>query len=260
MTVISNSWQALRSLAATRIPLGLSSSLPVGPQQPVQSDHARDTLHSPLDTSALVQALGAVLPGHPDAMQLASDAPDRTTYLQRPGLGRRLHSVAHDRLAALYQPVCPYDLALVVVDGVSAPAITRNAVPFLHALLQRLDTEDWSLAPTSIVTQGRVAIGDEVGQLLGAKAVVVLVGERPGPDGPDSMGLCLTWAPQVGLTDAARNRISNVRPEGLSYFDAAHQLHMLLRKSRKQQLSGVGLQDEILAVLKEKAGRRFLSF
>ncbi len=263
MTVISNPWQALRSLTAARIALGRSGiSLPTAPQLAFQLDHARarDAVHLPLDTASLVQALGDVLPGHPDALQLASAAPDRSTYLQRPDLGRRLDTASHDQLAALYQPIVPFDVALVVVDGLSALAIAQNAAPFIHALLQRLDAEDWSIAPTTIVTQGRVAVGDEVGQLLGAKAVVVLVGERPGLSAPDSMGLYLTWAPRVGLTDAARNCISNVRPEGLSYFDAAYKLHMLLRESRRRQLSGVDLKDETEEVLEAGAavGRRFL--
>lgn len=263
MTVISNPWQALRSLTAARIALGRSGiSLPTAAQLDFQLDHARarDAVHLPLDTAGLVQALGAVLPGHPAALPLASAAPDRATYLQRPDLGRRLRTDSHDKLAALYQPIVPFDIALVVVDGLSALAIAQNAAPFIHALLQRLDTEDWSLAPTTIVTQGRVAIGDAVGQLLGAKAVVVLVGERPGLSAPDSMGLYLTWAPQVGLTDAARNCISNVRPEGLSYFDGAYKLHMLLRESRKRQLSGVNLKDQTVEVLEEgaRAGQKFL--
>ena len=263
MNVISNPWQALRSLTAARIALGRTGvSLPTAPQLEFQLAHARarDAVHLPLDTVHLVQSLGEVLPGHPEAMQLASAAPDRATYLQRPDLGRRLDADSHDRLEALYQPVCRYDLALVVVDGLSALAIAQNAAPFIHALLQRLAPEDWSLAPTTIVSQGRVAVGDEVGQLLGARAVLVLVGERPGLSSPDSMGLYLTWAPRVGLTDAARNCISNVRPEGLSYFDAAYKLHMLLRESRRRQLSGVDLKDETADVLDTgpRAMRNFL--
>ncbi len=266
MAVVENPWHALRSLTAARIALGRTGvSLPTAPQLEFQLAHARarDAVHLPLDTVHLLQALGEVLPGHPDALPLASAAPDRSTYLQRPDLGRRLDAVSHGALASLYQPAHGYDLALVVVDGLSSLAITQNAAPFIHALLQRLgqDAHDnWTLAPTTIVTQGRVAIGDEVGQLLGARTVVVLVGERPGLSAPDSMGLYLTWAPQVGLTDAARNCISNVRPEGLSYSEAAYKLHMLLRESRKRQLSGVDVKDETEAVLVPGAGegRRFL--
>jgi ethanolamine ammonia-lyase small subunit len=263
MSVVSNPWHALRNLTAARIALGRAGiSLPTAPQLDFQLAHARarDAVHLPLDTAQLMQSLGDALPGQPDAIQLASAAGDRGTYLQRPDLGRRLDAPSRERLATPYAPVHPYDLALVVVDGLSALAIAQNAAPFIRTLLQRLAPEDWSLAPISIVTQGRVAIGDEVGQLLGAKAVVVLVGERPGLSSPDSMGLYLTWAPQVGLTDAARNCISNVRPEGLSYTEAAYRLHTLLTESRKRQLSGVNLKDETVEALESgpQASRNFL--
>jgi len=133
---------------------------------------------------------------------------------------------------------------LVVVDGLSAWAIEQNAAPFLVILQRRLAAENWSIAPICIALQGRVALGDEVGELLGAKAVVVLIGERPGLSSPDSMGLYLTWMPRVGLTDAGRNCISNVRPAGLSLDEAADKLHHLLAQAHKRQLSGVELKDE----------------
>jgi ethanolamine ammonia-lyase small subunit len=133
---------------------------------------------------------------------------------------------------------------LVVVDGLSALAIEQNAAPFLMALQDRLAAENWSIAPVCIVEQGRVAVGDEVAEQLGAKMVVVLIGERPGLSSPDSMGLYLTWMPRVGLLDASRNCISNVRPAGLHYEEAAHRLHGLLSQAHKRQLSGIELKDE----------------
>jgi ethanolamine ammonia-lyase small subunit len=138
----------------------------------------------------------------------------------------------------------PYDLAVVVVDGLSALAISQNAAPFLTQLQEQLAPEHLSIAPICIVEQGRVAVGDEVAELLGAKAVVVLIGERPGLSSPDSMGLYLTWMPRVGLTDASRNCISNVRPAGLRFEEAAHKLFYLLTQARQRQLSGVELKDE----------------
>ncbi|EKD99151.1 MAG: hypothetical protein ACD_23C00104G0001, partial [uncultured bacterium] len=164
--------------------------------------------------------------------------------------GRRLDASSRDRLTALPRPVSvppserPYDLAFVVVDGLSALAIEQNAAPFLTQLQDHIAPEHWSIAPICIVEQGRVAIGDEVAELLGAKAVVVLIGERPGLSSPDSMGLYLTWMPRAGLTDASRNCISNVRPAGLRYEDAAYKLHYLLAQAQQRQLSGVKLKDE----------------
>ena len=137
-----------------------------------------------------------------------------------------------------------YDLAFVIADGLSALAIEQNVLPFLRCLAARLALEEWTIAPPAVVLQGRVAVGDEVGELLGARAVLVLVGERPGLSSPDSMGLYLTWAPRVGLTDASRNCISNVRPAGLTWEAAAFKLHYLLSEARRRQLSGVALKDE----------------
>jgi ethanolamine ammonia-lyase small subunit len=166
-----------------------------------------------------------------------SAAPDRATYLRRPDLGRRLRPADE----ALICPG-PYDAAFVIADGLSAPAVHRHAVSVLDAVLPKL--AGWRIAPLTVVLQGRVAIGDEIGQRLGARLVVVLIGERPGLTSPDSLGVYLTWDPRPGRTDAERNCISNVRAEGLSYEVAAATLAFLMNAARSRQLSGVGLKNE----------------
>ncbi len=244
--VTANPWQSLRRFTAARIALGRCGvSQPTAPQLAFQLAHARarDAVHLALDPAALADALQAAcaLP----CLSLHSAAPGRDVYLQRPDLGRRLDDASHQAL--LRRPAAPaagHDLAIVIADGLSALAIEQNAAPFLRALMARLAADNWTLAPLAIVAQGRVAVGDEVGELLGARAVLVLIGERPGLSSPDSMGLYLTWAPKTGLTDASRNCISNVRPAGLSYDEAAFKLHYLLTEARKRQLSGVALKDE----------------
>ena len=251
MSVIPNPWQALRSLTQARIALGRAGiSVPTSAQLAFQLAHAqaRDAVHRPLDTAALG---GAHLLVH-------SACPDRATYLQRPDLGRTLDEPSRALLAAVAPPAC--DLALVLADGLSALAIEQNAPPFLDALLPRLAQDGWSLAPMIVVLQGRVAIGDEIGAVLNARAVVVLIGERPGLSSPDSMGLYLTWAPRAGLTDANRNCISNVRLAGLGYAEAAHKLHYLLDQARTRGLSGVELKDETVddAALAPQGSANFL--
>jgi ethanolamine ammonia-lyase small subunit len=252
--VTANPWAALRQFTDARIALGRAGvSLPTTAHLDFQLAHAqaRDAVHLALDATTLAQTLDAALP-HPAApcLTLRSAAADRSVYLQRPDLGRRLDAASRQHLNTLPRPACvspsehPYDLALVVVDGLSALAIEQNAAPFLTQLQEYIASEHWSIAPICIVEQGRVAIGDEVAELLGAKAVVVLIGERPGLSSPDSMGLYLTWMPRVGLTDASRNCISNVRPAGLRYEDAAYKLHYLLVQAQQRQLSGVELKDE----------------
>jgi len=132
----------------------------------------------------------------------------------------------------------------VVADGLSALAVHRHTLPFLTRLEEQVQAEGWSVAPVMLVEQGRVAVADEIGELLGAKMTVILIGERPGLSSPDSLGLYFTYNPKVGLTDAYRNCISNVRLEGLSYGMAAHRLLYLMREACRRQLSGVNLKDE----------------
>jgi ethanolamine ammonia-lyase small subunit len=239
--VETDAWTALRAFTPARIALGRTgSSQPTSAQLAFGLAHAqaRDAVHASLDVAALDAALRAE--GF-DTLTAHSRAADRPTYLRRPDLGRRLDdtSLAHLRAAA---PASAPDLVFVVADGLSAVAVARHAVPLLVAARERL--ADWSIGPVVIATQARVALGDEAGEALGARAVALLVGERPGLSSPDSLGIYLTWAPRVGRTDAERNCISNVRPEGLAYGRAAATLAGLLQGARRLGSTGVSLKDE----------------
>jgi ethanolamine ammonia-lyase small subunit len=251
--VIDNPWQALRQFTAARIALGRAGvSLPTAPQLAFQLAHAqaRDAVHLALDADTLrTQLLQAGIPGAEACQVLDSAAVDRLTYLQRPDLGRRLSDAARAQLSSAVgitqaQEDRIYDLAFVIADGLSSLAIARNAVPFLQAVQQRIAPRNWTQAPPTIVRQGRVAIGDEIGSLLRTRLVVVMIGERPGLSSPDSMGLYLSWMPRTGMTDAERNCISNVRPEGMRYDEAASKLDYLLAEAHRRGLTGVGLKDE----------------
>lgn len=260
-TVIDNPWRRLRAFTDARIGLGRAGiSLPTSELLAFQLSHAqaRDAVHCPLDVPALCTAL-AELPmplGQP--LQLHSQAVDRQTYLQRPDLGRRLDEASRELLIAQATEQ-PSDLAIVIVDGLSSLAVQQNARPFLEAFLPLLGEQlpECRMTPVSVVLQGRVAIGDDIGALLNARAVLLLVGERPGLSSPDSLGLYLTWAPRPGLTDAARNCISNVRPAGLGGTEAAQRAVYLLREAQRLQLSGVGLKDRSAsAVIEHGTGKR----
>jgi len=240
-----NPWLELRRLTPARIALGRSgTSMPTGAQLDFQYAHAqaRDAVHLPFDHAGLSAQLAEA--GRASLL-LQSAASDRHSYLQRPDLGRKLseHSAQTLRDYAAAHPG-GVDLAVVVADGLSALAVHRHTLPFLARMEEQTEAEGWSLSPVILVEQGRVAVADEIGQLLGAKMVVILIGERPGLSSPDSLGLYFTYNPKVGLTDAYRNCISNVRLEGLSYGMAAHRLLYLMREACRRQLSGVNLKDE----------------
>jgi len=250
--VTENPWDHLRAFTDARIGLGRAGiSLPTSKMLEFQLAHAQaqDAVHLPLDVPELCDQLAALdaFTGSAAPLVLQTQVSDRITYLQRPDLGRRLDEASRGRLEGVAPPSGEaFDLAIVVVDGLSSLAVQNNASPFVTALMQELaddTTGPWHVAPLTVVEQGRVAIGDEVGEVLNAKAVLVLIGERPGLSSPDSLGLYLTWGPHPGLTDAARNCISNVRPAGLSSVHASRRMLYLLRESHKQKLSGVKLKD-----------------
>jgi len=240
--IVKNDWEILNKLTSARIGLGRTGiSLPTNRLLDFQLAHAKaqDAVYLPLDISKLDKQLKNIKMNYID---LHSQANSREIYLQRPDLGRKLDEIS---LKKLTNKDKQYDLAIVIVDGLSSLAIHENAVNFIKNLTHVLskDSQDWSLAPLTIVKQGRVAIGDEIGEILNANTVLVLIGERPGLSSPDSLGLYLTWSPKIGLKDANRNCISNIRLEGLSYEKATKKAAHLLKESRLRELSGVQLKE-----------------
>jgi ethanolamine ammonia-lyase small subunit len=239
-------WTRLRALTPARVGLGHAGvSQPTAAHLVFQRDHAlaRDAVWRPLDLAATWTALSKL--GFGEVVAAASAAPDRAAYLGRPDLGRRLDATSCQRLAAIGAalPERP-DVVFTVVDGLSSLAVERNASPLLEALSAPLAAEGWGVGPLVLATQGRVALGDEIGALLGARLVVVLIGERPGLSSPDSLGVYLTYDPCVGRMDAERNCLSNVRGAGMSPQEAARRLLWLMREARRRGLSGVALKDE----------------
>jgi ethanolamine ammonia-lyase small subunit len=234
-------WAGLRRLTAARIGLSRTgASLATGPLLDFRLAHARarDAVREPLDEARLTADLSAF--GLP-VLTVASAAEDKQRYLMRPDLGRCL---APDAEATLAPHGSGHDAAFVVADGLSARAVQMHARPVLADLLPALRREGWQIAPLVIARHGRVALGDAIALALHADCVVVLIGERPGLTAPDSMGAYLTWEPCLRTTDADRNCISNIRPEGAGYSAAALKLAHLLRSMRARRLSGVQLKDD----------------
>jgi ethanolamine ammonia-lyase small subunit len=237
-------WGSWRSTTAARIALGRAGvSIPTDEALRFGLAHAmaRDAIHTALDVAQIKDQLEAT--GLP-VLLTHSRATDRTTYLRRPDLGRQLEPRDVDKLRAVAatQDRAP-DLCVVVGDGLSSLAVQRHAAPLIAALLPLLATGT-HLAPVVVVQQARVAVADDVGEALNARLSVILIGERPGLSSPDSLGIYLTHAPRRGMHDAQRNCISNVRPEGLSYVDAAQKLAWLIQNALQLGLSGVALKDE----------------
>ena len=239
-------WADLRRHTPARIALGRAgTSLPTAELLRFAAAHAqaRDAVQVPLDVAALTLALDEQ--GWP-VLVVHSRASDREAYLRRPDWGRRLAPASADLLQA--QARAPVDLAIVVADGLSAVAAQRHALPLLAALRRALAGR-LTLAPVVIATQARVALGDEVGALLQARLVLVLLGERPGLSSPDSLGAYLTHAPRIGCSDAQRNCVSNIRPEGLPPDQAAHRIAWLLREALRRHVTGIALKDDSATAL-----------
>jgi len=242
-TIEENPWSALRRFTDARIALGRSgASLPTAPLLAFIAAHAqaRDAVHAPLDTEALRRELDRRTL---DSIEVHSAAQSREQYLRRPDLGRILDAPSAADLAqhATSAEVRP-DLIFVIADGLSARAAASHALPVIDRTIAQL--KGWHVGSIVVATQARVAIGDPIGELLKANMVAVLIGERPGLSSPASLGIYLTYQPQTGRSDAERNCISNVRPEGLNYDAAAFKLLHLLEAARTRKLTGVGLKDE----------------
>lgn len=229
-------WTALRRHTPARISLGRAgTSLPTTELLRFAAAHAgaRDAVHLPLDVAALLSDLrGMGL----DAASVASRAATRVEYLRRPDLGRQLAPDSRTALAA----TAGDGLCIVIGDGLSAVAAQRHAVPLIAAL-HAVGVDAGCIV---IATQARVALGDEVGECVGAMLVLMLLGERPGLSSPDSLGAYLTWAPKAGKVDSERNCVSNIRPEGLALAAAAARIAWLVHESQRRRVTGIELKDD----------------
>jgi ethanolamine ammonia-lyase small subunit len=204
-------------------------------------DHARarDAVHAAFDTEGLVQGLAGL---GLEAMRVSSMAPGRKDYLARPDLGRKLDPDSRHRLAGRRGGAIP--VAIIIGDGLSPTAVNAHAIALLRKLLPRFVEGAIDIGHAVVATGARVALGDEIGDVLGARMTVMLIGERPGLSAADSLGVYLTFAPSVGTTDEKRNCVSNIHGAGLSYDGAAVKIGWLIREGLARELTGVGLKDE----------------
>ena len=241
-TLAPDPWSSLRRHTSARIALGRAGgSLPTAALLDFAAAHAvaRDSVHEVLDLAELETTLTPL--GLP-CVRLDTAATDRQIYLHRPDLGRRLDERSRNLLRE--SAMTGIDVAIIVADGLSAPAASRQAAPLLRELLPLLAAERLSAGSLFLIRNARVAVQDEIGQAIGARLSVILIGERPGLGTAESLGAYLVHDPRPGRTDAERNCISNIRAGGLSYEAAAATLHYLITQSLRRRLSGVGLKDD----------------
>ena len=247
-------WHPLRTLTPARIALGRAGgSLPTRELLNFSLAHAlaRDAVHQPFDPTQLERDLAPL--NHP-ILHLTTAAPDRQTYLLRPDLGRKLaDSVTPILRHSVTSP--PPDLSITCSDGLSALAAHRQIPALLTELLPRLRSANLRLAPLTIVPLARVALQDQIGHALNAKLSLILLGERPGLGSPDSLGAYLVFNPNPANTDADRNCVSNIRPEGLPPPAAADLLHYLITQALRRHLTGVHLKDDRPPTLPSRPNR-----
>jgi len=240
--IADDPWLQLRRFTDARIGLGRSGAgMPTNEVLKFSMAHAqaRDAVKTPIDWAPIEAGLKEL---SLETRRIESAAHDRDTYLRRPDLGRRLSVDSRQTLAEISPSNA--DLLIVVGDGLSSTAVTTNAVRTVAALLPYARQNGWSVAPVLLATQARVALADDAGEFLKTRAVVMLIGERPGLSSPDSLGAYLTWEPRVGRKDGERNCISNIRTGGLSSDEAAFKIAWLLREAFRRRLTGVNLKDE----------------
>lgn len=235
-------WALLSARTPARIALGRAgASLPTREVLSFALAHAqaRDAVHARLDWAALAAQLRVL---GLNTIEAGSEARDRAVYLRRPDLGRSLDGASRERIQAAAGGAS-FDFAILIGDGLSAKAIAAQAPALVEALLPHLVRLGIGLSPVVLAEGARVALGDEVGALLGARLVAVLIGERPGLSAADSLSVYLTFDPIPGRTDADRNCISNIRPDGLDPSSAAANLAWLIEAARSMQATGVRLKD-----------------
>jgi ethanolamine ammonia-lyase small subunit len=242
VTVSPDPWAELRRFTDSRIALGRSgSSLPLAASLAFRLDHARarDAVHAPFQRAELAGRLrGAGIA----CVELESCVTDREEFLTRPDKGRRLSARSVQELRGM-EKGC--DICLAVGDGLSARAIHENAEAFVLACASMFGPAGLSVSPVCLVRNARVAVADEIGEILGARLSVILIGERPGLSSPNSMGVYLTMNPRPGTTDERRNCISNVREGGLGITEGVRKLGYLVEEAFRLGQSGVALKDRM---------------
>ncbi len=203
-------------------------------------DHAeaKDAVLTEIDWKEIQNSLEGKL------VLLHTKANSRSEYLLRPDLGRVL-SFDSNQVLDLYKGK-KFDISIAVADGLSSLAVQKNFIPFYSELCRAFEGSRYSISPVFAISLGRVASGDEIGEILNAEVHIQIIGERPGLSSADSLGIYITYQPKKFTTDERRNCISNVRPEGYIFNLAAEKTFYLVEQMMLQKVSGVQLKDRLV--------------
>jgi ethanolamine ammonia-lyase small subunit len=251
-----SSWDYLKKFTSARVGIGRSGhGQPTKMVLDFQRAHAeaRSSVLKVWNTNDIAKQLAG-------SIVVSSQALHREDYLKFPNKGRSLNSSGREKLQALSskQTQSNYHsnhiskeqisdkVVFIISDGLSTDAIQNHFLNFWSHFIKIFQNNFPELSYKLILVPfGRVAISDEIGEILDAKMAVIFIGERPGLNSSDSLGIYITYNPKIGNSDAQRNCISNIRPpEGLSYELSALKLNYLMQESFRRQLSGVKLKDE----------------
>ncbi|WP_419150379.1 ethanolamine ammonia-lyase subunit EutC [Lysinibacillus xylanilyticus] len=230
---VSESVQAAKKHTPARIGVGRAGTRPkTKTWLKFRLDHAAavDAVYGEV-TEELLQKL--------DVFQVTTRVTDKEEYITRPDLGRRLS----DESKTLIQSKCKKNpkVQIILSNGLSASAIEENVQDVYLALQQSLSNLNIEIGTTFYIDKGRVALMDEIGELLQAEVIVYLIGERPGLVSAESMSAYICYQPRIGTVEADRMVVSNIHKGGIPPLEAGAYLGTVVQKILHYKASGVGL-------------------
>lgn len=229
-------WQALlrmKSRTTARIGVGRAGPrLNTQTMLTLRADHAkaRDAVFADVDP-ALIQSLGL--------FTVQTTCEDKDTYVTRPDLGRQLSETAVQTLKerCVHNP----DVQIYAADGLSSTAIQANLANILPVITDSLKAKGLKVGTPFFLRFGRVGSEEYVAELLGAKVVCVLIGERPGLATAESMSAYIAYQAYVGMPEAKRTVVSNIHKDGTAAVEAGAYVAEVICKILEQQASGIDL-------------------
>jgi ethanolamine ammonia-lyase small subunit len=176
-----------------------------------------------------------------ESIIIESTATSRLQYVQNPHSGCELNGQSIEIVKAFKNEIA---ISIILADGLSPKAVEEQGCELITALLDELRSIGNQINPIFICRNGRVAIGDHLGEITKSKIAIVIIGERPGLTTHQSLGMYITLNPTASSTNANRNCISNIHHEGLSIEQASNECKQLIEKMLKHNISGYQLNSK----------------